>query len=166
MSYLPRNFWQHFVDNAEETAYSIEKDMQGLLESPIETTLAVAFHMSLRLLGHPTTNVQNYAMRPSKVRSVWVLAPQQTIQTYRVDMILGWWLDDEFECVAVECDGHAYHERTKEQASHDRRKDRDLQTVFKRVMRFTGSDIHRNAFECATEIQQAIIDLHRKEPRS
>jgi very-short-patch-repair endonuclease len=58
--------------------------------------------------------------------------------------------------VAVECDGHDFHERTKEQAERDRRRDRDLQTEGWRVLRFTGSEIHRSAAGCAAQVADAI----------
>ena len=44
--------------------------------------------------------------------------------------------------LAVECDGHDFHDRTKERASRDRARDRRLQAAGITVFRFTGSDIH------------------------
>ena len=43
--------------------------------------------------------------------------------------------------VAVECDGHEFHERTKEQAQHDKARDRALTADGWRVLRFTGSEV-------------------------
>lgn len=59
--------------------------------------------------------------------------------------------DGEFASVVVECDGHDFHERTKEQAKHDRSRDRELSLIGLRVLRFTGSEIHADAFGCARE---------------
>lgn len=53
--------------------------------------------------------------------------------------------------VVVECDGHDYHERTREQASRDKRKDRELQAEGLDIFRFSGSDICRDAAGCAKE---------------
>ncbi len=53
--------------------------------------------------------------------------------------------------VAVECDGHDYHERTKDQAAHDKSRDRWLTENGWRVLRFTGSEIHKDACRCAKE---------------
>lgn len=58
--------------------------------------------------------------------------------------------------IIVECDGHDYHERTKEQASHDKARDRFLQELGVRVFRFTGSDIWKDAFGCAMECLTAL----------
>jgi very-short-patch-repair endonuclease len=55
--------------------------------------------------------------------------------------------------VLVECDGHDYHERTKTQAEHDRRRDRHLQALGYPVLRFTGSELWRSPSTCAEEIE-------------
>lgn len=55
----------------------------------------------------------------------------------------------------IECDGHDFHERTKEQAARDRSRDRYALTRRRYMMRFTGSEIWRNPFGCADEV----IDL-------
>jgi very-short-patch-repair endonuclease len=54
--------------------------------------------------------------------------------------------------LAVECDGHDFHERTKEQARRDRKRDRDLQALGYTVLRFTGSEIARDPRAVAKEI--------------
>jgi very-short-patch-repair endonuclease len=54
--------------------------------------------------------------------------------------------------IAVECDGHDFHERTKEQAARDKRKDRDLQCLGWTVARFTGSEIYRSPEDVANAI--------------
>ena len=51
----------------------------------------------------------------------------------------------------VECDGHDFHEKTKEQASKDKKKDRMLQACGYRVFRFTGSDIWKDPMKCSDE---------------
>ncbi len=53
--------------------------------------------------------------------------------------------------VAVETDGHDFHERTKEQAKHDRRKDRFVQAAGLKILRFTGSEVNENPIRCAKE---------------
>lgn len=54
--------------------------------------------------------------------------------------------------VAVEADGHLFHERSVDQASNDRRRDRILQRARVPVFRFTGTDVVRGSVECAHEI--------------
>jgi len=62
--------------------------------------------------------------------------------------------------IIVECDGHDFHEKTKVQAAHDKRRDRILQSLGYKVFRFTGSEIHNNAISCALEV----FDCLRHDP--
>lgn len=59
---------------------------------------------------------------------------------------------EEVICV-VECDGHDYHEKTKEQAAHDRSRDRVFQSEGIPIFRFTGSEIHKDPRGCLNEIR-------------
>jgi very-short-patch-repair endonuclease len=54
--------------------------------------------------------------------------------------------------VIIECDGHDFHERTKEQAEHDRQRDRYMQAHDFRIMRFTGRELFRDPMKCAREV--------------
>jgi hypothetical protein len=53
--------------------------------------------------------------------------------------------------IAVEIDGHDFHDRTKEQASADRERDRGHLALGLRTARFTGSDVYRDADKCIDE---------------
>lgn len=59
--------------------------------------------------------------------------------------------DLENPLLLVEIDGHEFHERTKQQASSDRARDRRLMRCGYRVARFTGGDVHADPAECARE---------------
>ena len=50
---------------------------------------------------------------------------------------------EPFCLIAVECDGHEFHEKTKQQAARDKARDRD---------RFTGSEIWKDPGACADEV--------------
>jgi hypothetical protein len=53
--------------------------------------------------------------------------------------------------IAVELDGHDFHERTRTQARRDKRKDRDMLAAGWPVIRFTGSEVYENAEACVSE---------------
>lgn len=53
--------------------------------------------------------------------------------------------------LVIECDGHDFHERTKEQAARDRSRDRALQASGYTIMRFTGSELYRDPTKCVRE---------------
>lgn len=55
--------------------------------------------------------------------------------------------------VIVECDGHDFHERTKEQAQRDRSRDRAFQSQGMTIFRFTGSELWEDADDCAAQVE-------------
>ena len=69
------------------------------------------------------------------------------------------------QAVAVECDGHEFHEKTPKQAAHDRKRDRYIALHSIPVLRFTGSEISRDAYACAEEAHRAILFIQNG-PRS
>lgn len=80
-----------------------------------------------------------------------------TLQTgvgpYRVDFLF----DDHSvpnlrQFIVVECDGHDFHEKTKEQARHDKKRDRYFTALGWKVLRFTGSEIFNDPEEVSSEI--------------
>lgn len=85
-----------------------------------------------------------------------IIAPQYPIGRYRIDVAIfagkGPLDGPQRVRICVECDGHDYHERTKGQASRDKKRDRELQRAGWYVFRFTGSDIHKDARACAQEV--------------
>lgn len=60
------------------------------------------------------------------------------------------------ECVIFECDGHAYHEKTKEQAARDKARDRAMTAEGYTVYRFTGSELYSNPHKSFNEVQAAL----------
>lgn len=61
--------------------------------------------------------------------------------------------------VAVELDGHDFHERTKEQASRDKRRDRILAAGGWTMLRFTGSDVYQDPAAVLAEIENTCVRL-------
>ena len=65
----------------------------------------------------------------------------------------------------IECDGHDFHEKTKQQATRDKRRDRILQSLGYKVFRFTGSEIYNDAMGCAFEVINSFdTDIGIREP--
>jgi very-short-patch-repair endonuclease len=81
---------------------------------------------------------------------------------YRVDFFLAVKHKGEYKGFIVECDGHDFHERTKEQAKKDKQRDRDLTKAGFTVIRFTGSEIYESPFVCAFEVVNIIINSLKK----
>jgi very-short-patch-repair endonuclease len=84
-----------------------------------------------------------------------IVLPQVQVGPYRVDFLIKMLGDPDGVGVIVECDGHDFHERTKEQAERDRKRDRDLGSQGYRVLRFTGRELWRDPHSCADEAMAA-----------
>lgn len=63
------------------------------------------------------------------------------------------------KALAVELDGHEWHERTKEQAERDKSRDRALLEAGIPVMRFTGSEINRDPHDCARQAYDFVMEF-------
>lgn len=81
------------------------------------------------------------------------ISQQRWIGQHRVDFCI------ESAALAIEIDGHEFHEKTKEQAQSDKRRDRDIARAGYQVIRFTGSEVYSNpgavikeCFDLATSI--------------
>ncbi len=79
---------------------------------------------------------------------------QKHIGPYRVDLLISYTHLDGDKChkVVVECDGHDFHEKTRIQASSDKKRDRFLQKEGYSVLRYSGSDVWKDSFLCAEEV--------------
>lgn len=91
--------------------------------------------------------------KPPVDGDLWIF-PQAHVCGHRVDFVcLARQSDpDRTWRLVVECDGHDFHERTKEQASRDRERDRRFQDAGYTVYRFTGAELHRNLYACCKQV--------------
>lgn len=60
--------------------------------------------------------------------------------------------------LVVECDGHAFHEKTKEQVKSNNERDYVLKSSGYEVLHFSGSQIFNNPFKCACDVIDFIIN--------
>lgn len=61
----------------------------------------------------------------------------------------------------VECDGHDFHEKTKQQASKDKARDRAFQKSGALILRYSGSDIWGDPIGCAIDAISTTQDALR-----
>jgi very-short-patch-repair endonuclease len=127
-----------------------------LLESPIEelfaagllcTNVVAPVGQSIKLVSRKAT----YGEIEDLVTDGILCWPQASVGSYRVDFLLCQHLKGETRWLVVECDGHAFHEVTKEQAIRDKKRDRFFTSIGLPVVHFTGSELNANAFLCAME---------------
>lgn len=63
----------------------------------------------------------------------------------------------------VEVDGHDFHERTKEQAARDKKRDRWFQSEGYSVLRFTGSEVFRDPLDCAKQVSAHVMGTMQRD---
>lgn len=81
------------------------------------------------------------------------ITPQENVLSYKADFVIiieG--LLGSILKIVIEIDGHDWHEKTKEQAAYDKRRDRDITKNGYIILRFTGSEIYTNTKRCICEI--------------
>jgi hypothetical protein len=138
-------------------------------DSPIEVVFAMwwaATTTAYEIGGvHPLEDGYGFSVQD------WALVPQQRVEidgvTYRLDFeivnsnpghqkLLS---DAKLPRIAVELDGHEFHERSKEQVIHRDSRDRALQRAGWQVLHFSGSEVVRFPQRCVFEGLQAAHDL-------
>lgn len=121
-------------------------------ESPIEQLLAIELER---------INLKNmYVLNP--FIDVVEIEKQQEIKcgkkTYRVDFLIPVvYKNQENKMFVVECDGHEFHQKTKEQVENDNKRQRDLQKEGYEIIRFSGTEIWHKPYQCACEIKNIIM---------
>jgi len=138
-----------------------ELEEQPLCESPIEAMMfwALSVRHALYSEGHITINAQ-HKIDDYRVDFMVTLTEGHLQQTlgYRVGT------PRLYASVIVECDGHDFHEKTKEQARRDKKRDRTLQKLGYNVLRFSGSDIWKDVMKCADECLEFLeAKLHQQD---
>lgn len=107
-------------------------------------------------LGGPDDHCENFGA--SEYLSFWI-TPQAKVGTYKADFLLWFHMGRHIGGIAVECDGHAFHEKNKEQASRDKARDRTFLKAGFPVMRFSGSDIFKDPLACAADVREALAPI-------
>lgn len=135
----------------------------ALCESPIEEAMLIALRRSLELnfrgdLGETRINYKPCENWPEIFHPYdeIVIYPQTKVGKYRVDILINVARGKKSHWFVVECDGHDFHEKTKEQARRDRARDRWMQMHDLVVLRFTGSEIFKSPDDCADQVAECI----------
>lgn len=152
-----------FEHAAECVEYAVDRAMAEAdlkIESPLEQifleTLLVIHMVMFR--GMPPVNTPGENNRVS-LEPRFGIKTQYQVGRYRADFLL---VGFNGAAIIVECDGHNFHERTKEQAARDRQRDRDLQAAGFIVLRFTGSELWADPMKCGREAITVLLEAPPK----
>jgi very-short-patch-repair endonuclease len=87
-----------------------------------------------------------------------IMSPQVRVGDYRADFLVSVvpYEGDKPIHFVIECDGHDFHERTKEQAARDKLRDREMLAGGFNVIRFTGAEIWANPGDCADQVLEIV----------
>lgn len=130
---------------AEFSSYNIQPPFMPIGLTPIETILAMAYQVYTLSIG---PNVQ-------------CLRRQYDIHLDNNKHYIADFYDKKANLV-IECDGHEFHQKTKEQVAHDNERELDLKMAGYNVVRFSGSQIYNKPFECAKELYNYIQKLRKE----
>lgn len=118
-----------------------------LCESPVEKLMFVALERCRKTFDFPADSFY------------WELQHNIPGTRFRVDFLVSMLGEDgSMKQVVVECDGHDFHEKTKEQAKKDKQRDRALTRMGLPLLHFTGSEIWRDADKCAHEVMDFLYE--------
>jgi very-short-patch-repair endonuclease len=140
----------------DATARAIERishacDIGGNCDSPIEVQIGAAIIVFFERAGRPLKLCKTLDTRTAQ--DELVLVPQYAWSYYRSDWAI---LNPaRHGALLIECDGKDFHS-TISQKIHDQKKDEAAMDRGFLTMRFTGSEIFRDADRCAQKIYDAV----------
>lgn len=139
--------WESFVEEYakeqyEKAIFNLTKMVAKWIDSPIERVMYVCLRDDFQ---------------SSVAAGLAELDAQKKIGKYTVDFYLSYQTESGLAEFIIECDGHDYHERTKEQAAHDKKRDRYFTENGYIVLRYTGSEILRDRRSLTGSIWSIIV---------
>jgi very-short-patch-repair endonuclease len=158
LGYTVSEFFNHYNSIVEKTKSPIETKY-------IEALLGNCNSFGVPLIYHPwdLNRVMDIFHKKEEIGAFGLhVEPQYKFiingKKYVVDFLLlsclPW--DSGIRKTIIETDGHDFHEKTKKQAQSDKSRDRDFISKGFTVLRFTGSEIHKDADACAEETLRII----------
>jgi very-short-patch-repair endonuclease len=133
-------------DQASDTYTSLEARQRGpFFESPVELAFWLAWFTARSIWRSDLSDNDAFVARPQ-------YQTESRGRRYRLDFAF---VGDNVK-VAVEIDGHEFHERTPEQVERRNERDADLQSEGWTVVHFSGRQVLRNPEACTERVHGAI----------
>lgn len=130
--------------------------LEAGMESPIEDLFWTSFNALCAAHYLEVNPDPEFGVKGEPVPGYGVyVTPQAKIGKYRVDFLVqqnGIGPDEHLRPVIVELDGHDFHDKSKQQRSYEKARDRALIKAGYRVLHYTGSDIFADPFAVAHEV--------------
>lgn len=148
------------------------KDAEGIV-SKIVAVAAGAFAGSLEARVSDTLQRAKSPIEALMLSALWMVAAERMLICSEFMEYQHAWIDAQYKVgrytadirltmidrsvtppmlvAFIECDGHDFHEKTKEQASKDKERDRVFQKTGALILRYSGSDIWRDPIGAAMD---------------
>lgn len=118
-------------------------------KSPIEQIFKTAFDLYIKLL---------------KKEDIFLFSQQEIIVNKKKYIVDFYFEKDQYvnpfdtnKKIIIECDGHEFHQKTKEQVKHDNEREYNLKMAGYEIIRFSGSQIYNEPFKCAEDAYNYIM---------
>lgn len=151
-----------FKDENVEFYSNFNKEMLNQCDSPIEKDYLInlLYVGELSNLDLNVTNQHEINVDNKKYKTDFHVT---AVQQYTLENDEGTFVQSRSVSLCIECDGHEFHEKTKEQVKRDKQRERNMVKKGYKFIRFTGSEIYQDAKKCALETLRILIDLINKE---
>lgn len=137
----------------------------GAIQSPIESL----FYIALNFVNKTSflcrfSTLQHYTIGHHERLLIF---PQHSVGKYKADFVVFYGIVSNEEeknvsydgkWVAVELDGHQFHEMSEPQRRYEKERDRFFQKEGYLVFRYTGSEIFKNPIKSAAEVMAYLVD--------
>jgi very-short-patch-repair endonuclease len=161
---------QTFGDQLQVPAHSLPLDVKQRLDwykqrAASRYERSVKGDMNVHSIQSPIEQIFLMEWRFLEVDARYgvTLRPQHELtlegRTLRIDFVVDF---RDGKKIAIELDGHDFHERTKAQAEKDRARERTIVRHGYIIQRFTGSEIARNPRKCVDEVIDLITQTERR----
>jgi very-short-patch-repair endonuclease len=151
---------------AQDALMTFENWMQGV-DSPIERLMLVGMlrvipfqeYSAIPLMTCEIVCEQSHPsiLKRAAEHGCMVIQMQERLLDWRADFVLSCPSISQKKII-IECDGHDFHERTKEQAARDRSRDRAAQAAGFMMLRYTGSEIYKDPLGCSRAAIHALSE--------
>lgn len=119
------------------------------IESPIEQIFKTAFDLYIDLLEKE--HIFLFSQMPIKIGNKRYVADFYFEQDQYVNKF------DTNKKIIIECDGHEFHQKTKEQVKRDNEREYALKMAGYEIIRFSGSQIYNEPFKCVEDTYNYIM---------
>lgn len=161
---MVRDLYHHAVERCESP---IERIFCAQMLHPQWTyDYSVGEHpipISVLLPNYAGLAEKGWTAEPPPAPGIYVF-PQFPVANYRVDFLI-WghrllhYEDLGDRRLIIECDGHDFHEKTKEQVRRDKAREREIVASGIPVMRFAGSEIYADSAACVQQALDFLMEL-------